>query len=65
MKPITLYLSLFMVLAACSESGKEERAEEGDTAFDPLAQQVEKAKAVEETVEQHKRDLDEALEDLS
>jgi hypothetical protein len=51
-----------ILLAACGESEDAKQAEDRETVFDPLTQQVDKAKAVEGTVEQHKRDLDEALE---
>jgi hypothetical protein len=51
-----------ILLAACGESEDAKQAEDRETVFDPLTQQVDKAKAVEDTVEQHKRDLDEALE---
>jgi hypothetical protein len=50
-----------VLLVTCGESEDAKRAQERETVFDPLMQQVDKAKAVEEIVEQHKRDLDEAL----
>jgi hypothetical protein len=53
---------MWVLLAACGESEEARQAGDRETVFDPLTQQVDKAKAVEETVEQHKRDLDEALE---
>ena len=60
MKVLIMLACVFF--AACGEPGETERARDRETAFDPLTQQVDKAKAVEDTVQQHKRDLDEALE---
>lgn len=51
-----------ILLAACGEHEEAKQARDRETVFDPLTQQVDKAKTVEETVQQHKRDLDEALE---
>lgn len=59
----TLILVTCILLAACGESEEARQAEDRETVFEPLTQQVDKAKAVEETVEQHKRDLDEALQE--
>lgn len=57
-----LIMATCTLLAACGESEEAKQAEDRETVFDPLTQQLDRAKAVEETVEQHKRDLDEALE---
>jgi hypothetical protein len=51
-----------ILLGACGDSEEAKQAGDRETVFDPLTQQVDKAKAVEQTVEQHKRELDEALE---
>ena len=51
-----------ILLAACGEREEAKQARDRETVFDPLTQQVDKAKTVEETVQQYKRDLDEALE---
>ena len=59
----TLIVVTCILLAACGESEEAKQAEGRATVFDPLTQQLDEAKAVEETVEQQKRDLDEALEE--
>ena len=53
-----------LALAACGQQADEREPESAasDSPFEPLTDQLEQAEAVQETVEQHKRELDAALE---
>ncbi|MDH4049657.1 MAG: hypothetical protein OEW68_17845 [Gammaproteobacteria bacterium] len=48
-------------LTSCGGESSSEKNEEKETVFDPLIQSVDKAKAVEDTVLQQKKDMDEAM----
>ncbi len=53
-----------LALTACGEqTPREEPAvtEERDSVFDPMTDQVDKAKAVEDAAHKHKQDIDDAL----
>jgi len=47
------------------QAGAEAEAEERESIFDPMTDQIEKAKKVEAQTMQHKDDIDRALEDAN
>jgi hypothetical protein len=52
-----------LLLTSCGGASEDSgRDAEEEKVFDPLIQSVDKAKAVEDTVEQHKKDMDEAVQ---
>lgn len=61
MKIATTILASLLVTACGGASDSSERAKEEEKVFDPLIQSVDKAKAVEDTVLQQKKDMDEAM----
>jgi hypothetical protein len=63
MKILTLIVFCLM-LSACGNETADETAtkEDEETVFDPLIESVEKAKGVEDTVMQQKKDMDEAMQ---
>ena len=63
MKILTLIMFCLM-LSACGNEPADEAAskEDEETVFDPLIESVEKAKGVEDTVMQQKKDMDEAMQ---
>lgn len=52
-----------LMLTACGNEPADDAAsnEDQETVFDPLIESVEKAKVVEDTVMQQKKDMDEAM----
>ena len=60
-------IAMTLVLAACGGSAEPDatvETEDEDTVFDPMTDQIEKAKAVEDSALQHKEDIDKALEEV-
>lgn len=55
---------LCLLLAACGGESRDETDAKEEKVFDPLIQSVDKAKAVEDTVLQHKEDMDDALQKM-
>lgn len=56
-----------LALAACGETAQQEEAaarEERDSVFDPMTDQIDKAKAVEDAALRHKQEIDEALREI-
>jgi Skp family chaperone for outer membrane proteins len=53
-----------LMLSACGNESADDAAskEDKETVFDPLIESVEKAKGVEDTVMQQKKDMDEAMQ---
>ena len=67
MKNMTLAIAMTLVLAACGGSAEPDatvETEDKETVFDPMTDQIDKAKAVEDSALQHKEDIDKALEDV-
>ncbi len=53
-----------LAIIACGEQTQREQpavTEERDSVFDPMTDQIDKAKAVEDAVLKHKQDIDDAL----
>lgn len=53
-----------LALTACGEKTQRDEAavaEERDSVFDPMTDQIDKAKAVEDAALKHKQDIDDAL----
>lgn len=61
MRTVTILVACLVLTACGGASDDAERDAGEEKVFDPLIQSVDKAKAVEDTVEQHKRDMDEAM----
>ena len=58
----TLTIFAALLLTACGGASDDSAREaEEEKVFEPLIQSVDKAKAVEDTVNQHKKDMDEAM----
>ena len=67
MKNITLAIAVTVALAACGGSAEPDATVETDdeeTVFDPMTDQIEKAKEVEDSALKHKEDIDKVLEDV-
>lgn len=65
MKLYTLIACL--ALAACGETAQQEEPaakEEHDSVFDPMTDQIDKAKAVEDAALRHKQEIDDALREI-
>jgi hypothetical protein len=65
MKPTMLIACL--ALAACGETAQQEESaakEEHDSVFDPMTDQIDKAKAVEDAALRHKQEIDDALREV-
>jgi PBP1b-binding outer membrane lipoprotein LpoB len=61
-----MVLAAAFLMAGCNgevEPQAEADAEERESVFDPMTDQIDKAKNVEEQAMQHKDDIDEALKD--
>lgn len=52
-----------LALAACGGPERQE-AEEAESAFEPMTEQLEKAKAVEGAAAERKREIDDALREV-
>ena len=63
MLPIAL-LAALLALCACGDSSEREPDVDRETVFDPLVENIDKAKEVEDQVMQHKDQIDEALQSL-
>lgn len=56
-----------LALAACGEAAQQEAPaakEEHDSVFDPMTDQIDKAKAVEDAALRHKQEIDDALREI-
>ena len=56
-----------LTLTACGEQTQHEQpavTEERDSVFDPMTDQIDKAKAVEEAALRHKQAIDDALREI-
>jgi hypothetical protein len=54
----------FLMTGCNGDVEPQAEAEERESVFDPMTDQIEKAKRVEAQTMQHKDDIDEALEDV-
>ena len=59
-----LALMMCLMLSGCGNEPADDAAsqEDKETVFDPLIESVDKAKGVEDTVMQQKKDMDEAMQ---
>ena len=56
-----------LAFSACGEQTQREQpavSEERDSVFDPMTDQIDKAKAVEDAALKHKQDIDDALREI-
>jgi len=66
MKAAIVTLAAMLALAACNgeiEPQATAEPEDEESVFDPMTDQIEKAKQVEDTAMQHKADIDAAIEE--
>jgi hypothetical protein len=66
MKTAVTVMAMAFLMAACNGGVEPQAATEADdreSVFDPMTDQIEKAKQVEDVALQHKEAIDQALED--
>jgi ABC-type glycerol-3-phosphate transport system substrate-binding protein len=67
MKILIPAMVIALALSACGGGAEPDAAadaEETESVFDPMTDQIEKAKEVEDAALQHKEDIDKALDDV-